>query len=291
MSIPGWYPDPALQPGQFRYWDGTTWSTGTSGNPTDPPPTGPGGPRRRRRTGPVIAAIAVALLIAVVAFVVLRPDPATETTAPTASATAPAQTSEPPTPSEVTPTPSESPSSPGTDPTCAQGEPETRQPHPSDGLVHGGGLAFAPLAGWAADPLPRRLSWAYDVSGQQTPSLTGQPAMVAVGALSTVGGFEAPEQAVDLVLDCMTEPTFYPAFTDRRDIAAQAVEVDGYGGWRIRSIITYGTGSTASIDIVDVIVVDLGAPESLGLFWGSAPVADQGLVRLLDRTVTRLQTD
>ncbi|WP_084635077.1 DUF2510 domain-containing protein [Propionicicella superfundia] len=26
MSQPGWYPDPGGAPGQFRYWDGTTWS-------------------------------------------------------------------------------------------------------------------------------------------------------------------------------------------------------------------------------------------------------------------------
>lgn len=152
-------------------------------------------------------------------------------------------------------------------------------------------MAFGPLAGWSSESLPRRLGWAYDVGGQATTSsLSAQSAMVAVGALSTVDGFEAPEQAADLVLDCMSGPTFYPAFADRRDIAAVPVNVDAYAGWRIRSVITYGTGSTASIDLVDVIVIDLGSPESLAMFWGTAPAVDQELVRQLDRTVNRLQT-
>ncbi len=292
MSIPGWYPDPARQPGQFRYWDGAAWSTGTSPNPADPPPQEPGGPKRRR-TGPVIAALAVAVVLAVVAFLVLRPGPEAVDTVPTPTASVLVETADPPlpTPTPVEPVPTASPGSAGPDPACLQGDPESRQPHPSDGLVHGGGLAFAPLAGWSADSLPRRLSWAFDVSGQQTPSsLSAQRAMVAVGALSTVDGFEAPEQAADLVLDCMATPTFYPAFVDRRDLAAVQVSVEGYVGWRIRTVMTYGTGSSASIDLVDVIVVDLGSPESLAMFWGTAPAADQGLVRLLDRTVTRLQT-
>lgn len=37
----GWYPDPAGQPQTFRYWDGTSWSQETTGDPYAPPPERP----------------------------------------------------------------------------------------------------------------------------------------------------------------------------------------------------------------------------------------------------------
>lgn len=41
MSIAGWYPDPAGQPGKFRYWDGRIWSQEVTTDPASPPPTSP----------------------------------------------------------------------------------------------------------------------------------------------------------------------------------------------------------------------------------------------------------
>lgn len=41
MTQAGWYPDPAGQPQTYRYWDGTSWSQETTGNPYAPPPVPP----------------------------------------------------------------------------------------------------------------------------------------------------------------------------------------------------------------------------------------------------------
>ena len=41
MTQAGWYPDPAGQPQTYRYWDGTSWSQDTSGDPYAPPPGPP----------------------------------------------------------------------------------------------------------------------------------------------------------------------------------------------------------------------------------------------------------
>ncbi|MDZ5622572.1 DUF2510 domain-containing protein [Nocardioides sp. HM23] len=38
MTQAGWYPDPAGQPQTYRYWDGTSWSQDTTGDPYAPPP-------------------------------------------------------------------------------------------------------------------------------------------------------------------------------------------------------------------------------------------------------------
>ncbi len=38
VATPGWYPDPAGQPGAFRYWDGVAWGSDLTGDPASPPP-------------------------------------------------------------------------------------------------------------------------------------------------------------------------------------------------------------------------------------------------------------
>ena len=44
MTQAGWYPDPAGQPQTYRYWDGTSWSQETTGDPYAPPPAPPAPP-------------------------------------------------------------------------------------------------------------------------------------------------------------------------------------------------------------------------------------------------------
>lgn len=44
MTQAGWYPDPAGQPQTFRYWDGSSWSEQTTGDPYAPPPVPPAPP-------------------------------------------------------------------------------------------------------------------------------------------------------------------------------------------------------------------------------------------------------
>ncbi|WP_370246961.1 DUF2510 domain-containing protein [Nocardioides sp.] len=50
MAIRGWYPDPAGQPGLYRYWDGDAWTHDLTADPatplpgTAPPPPDPGKP-------------------------------------------------------------------------------------------------------------------------------------------------------------------------------------------------------------------------------------------------------
>ncbi|MDO9494328.1 MAG: DUF2510 domain-containing protein, partial [Nocardioides sp.] len=40
MATPGWYPDPAGQPGAFRYWDGQAWGADVTDNPHAAAPGG-----------------------------------------------------------------------------------------------------------------------------------------------------------------------------------------------------------------------------------------------------------
>ena len=47
MATPGWYPDPAGQPGAFRYWDGAAWGAELRGDPYGRPPAGADDPTMR----------------------------------------------------------------------------------------------------------------------------------------------------------------------------------------------------------------------------------------------------
>src|SRR3954471_14594801 len=68
MAMTGWYPDPGGTPGRYRYWDGSSWSDVTTGDPADPPPGA--GPRlaRRKPYGPG-SALGIGALVLVVVLV------------------------------------------------------------------------------------------------------------------------------------------------------------------------------------------------------------------------------
>lgn len=302
MSLPGWYPDPARTPGRFRYWDGQSWSSVTTANPADPPPSASAAPVERRRRGPLIGALAGALVLIIVAVFAVRiliTDGAAVTGDPLPTATVPSFDDRSPTPSPSptpppsdfpTPTPMPSSASPPPLVDCPVGQPDARQTYPPDGRIHGGDLSFPAQPDWDPSRLAGGLTWAYDVDGQDR---TVQPewfAMFAVGALSVVDGFEQPAQAAEAVMQCTATSTFYQGFTARKNVHAKAMTVSGRPAWSVRAEIYVDTDrTTLPGDLVDVVVVDLGQPESLAMFWGAVPMGDQDLMDQLDRVIGELR--
>ncbi|MCW2811540.1 MAG: hypothetical protein JWP61_1998 [Friedmanniella sp.] len=316
MAAAGWYPDPAGTPGAYRYWDGRSWSAETTADPAGRPPTAPGGPpvRRRRALPLLIGALALVVLL-VVGAVVLWPrltdgttggpvptssvtggDDSSPTSSPTPRPTGPSLLSPRPTtsPRPTSPRPTVSPgspSAPGTAP-CPEGQPTARQDHPVDGRVHGGGLSFAEQPGFTETPQGSGLSWAYDVGAQEKRVEPHWFSLLAVGALSTVDGFEQPEQAAELVMECTATSSYYQDFTGRDDLSSAAVTVHGHPGWLLRSRITIDSPDIAATgDVVEVLVVDLGSPESLAMFWGAAPIGDAALGDQLTSVRRSLRVD
>lgn len=304
--MPGWYPDPAGAPGRFRHWNGTSWSAETTTSPTSAPPGGPTPdppPVPRRRGGRWIAAGALLVVLIVVGAFVIRgilldqntivdsaPYPSGsgwDDSSPTDTPTPPATSS--PTPSP-TPTPSESAGPPLVD--CPTADPSARTSHPQDLRVHGGGLSFPAQSGWDSTGLDLGLSWAYDVGAQDKRVQARWFAMYAVGALLTADGFEAPRQSADAVMQCTASSNYYDGFTGRTDLSSRAVTIDGRPGWALRSEIHVDTDATTFAgDVVEVIVVDTDAPESLAMFWGCAPIGDTALIAQLDQVISQLQVD
>lgn len=320
MSLPGWYPDPAGTPNRFRYWDGRSWSSDTTDNPSAAGPTASatsatstgGRDARRRRLGPVILVLTVLLVVVVAGVFVVRGltanrpivdpgplpsstvsgwDDSSPTTEPETLSPTPSASRTTPTPSQTrTPTPTPSPTEQLR--ACPQGQPTTRQDHPSDGRIHGGGLSFPEAKGWQ-DSSGVEFSWAYDVGEQMKQAESPNwYANLAVGALFTGDGFDEPRRAAELVMQCVITSGLYPYFTGREPVWSKKVTVDGRPAWSVRAEIRVDDPKLKTRgDTVEVIVVDTGSPESLSMFIGAVDIGNRSLTATMDSTIENLRVE
>ncbi|GAA2110346.1 hypothetical protein GCM10009841_32340 [Microlunatus panaciterrae] len=310
MSVPGWYPDPGGAPGRFRYWDGYTWSSQTTADPRmSPPAEGPGLPasgsrqqKGRSYLGVVLVAVAGLVVLALIVLLAANvygnrstvggPYPSStvsgwDDSSPTHSPTPPPSLS-PSTPPPSAPTPSNS-TAPLQD--CPSGDPYARADHPSDGRVHGGGLSFRPVPGWDPPHVESGISWGYDLQGQRLTTEPGWFALLAVGELHRSDGFRQPQQAAVAVTSCAVTSGFYAQLSGSRQLWSKAVTVDGKRGWSIRTEV-YVDRPELSVpgDVLQVVVVDLGDPDSLALFIGAVSIGDKARIGILNRCLADLKT-
>lgn len=299
MSTPGWYPDPGGRAGHYRLWDGQGWGLSTSTDPPGGPSASPPPPRRRRVAPWVVAGAALLVVLVVVGAIALRPGgrPSagpTQTSSLSGTADDPTTAAPPSSPRQTPSTPSASPSgSPTESPTaaCPVGNPFARQDYPRDGRVHGGNLSFPRQPGWEN---PGRqtsdFTWAYDLGETDTPVEPQRFASYAVGAVSVADGFEDPQSAAELAMRCTAASTLYRNVTGRTDLLSEETTVDGYDAWTLRSEIRADDDRTSSAgDTVQITVVDLGSPEALAFFWGSAPIGDEAYNARLDQVTDQLR--
>ncbi len=290
MSTPGWYPDPAGNPGRFRYWDGAQWSSTTTTDPGHAPAPSASEPRPPRRWGWVVAVVATVLVAVIAAVVVVnrnRPGVAapvdTNTAAPTVSAWN--ETSTP------TPQPSSSASQPnpsrGTLVSCPSNGGTSN--FPVGGVLQAGGLQATAIPGWS--PGGFSLRWAYSTEAVTDVVYPGWFSVASVSALSVADGFEAPQQSAEAVMSCFASSSYYVGYTGRHDLLNQRVTIDGHRGWHLRSEIYVNIAQLPQVqgDVVDVIVVDTGSPESLGLFMSSYTIGDSGRGALVNQCIASLR--
>ena len=304
-ALPGWYPDPAGTPGRFRYWDGSHWSTTTTGDPRQLPPAEPtqvvstrpaeggsvGKGARKRRLAVIIGVLAVALTTVVAAVVfggglrqIINATPAT------------------PTPSRLddsSPTPAATPTkSPSTSPTpkalvrCPKGDPTLRAPHPIDGRVHGGNLSFDQQPTFELAAIEQRFTFAYDVL-QQSVAVSQNPpwiAQLAVGQLRAKDGFvNDPRNTVESLVQCVINGNMYrPYLPTRTDIRSESLSIDGRSGWLIDSEITVDRPDLqVKGDHVIFLVVRDG--KDWGFFFGAVPIGNPRLDAVLAMTIRGLR--
>lgn len=293
--MPGWYPDPSGAPGRFRYWDGRAWSQQTSDQPGAP---STGGRSERRRVLPmIIGALALAVVLGLIIFFVIRqvgPGSRPITNEPVPTSTVSGWDDSSPT-AEPTPSPEPTPDPSGSASTkpltsCPQGDPGARAEHPADGRVHGGGLSFPRVDGWQDGLQASGVSWGYDVGSQGMFVNPAWVALVAVGEVRESDGFVGTKQAAQSVMQCVASSQWYGSFESAQDVKSERATIDGHDAWWIRTDIRVTDRDVAG-DTVDVIVVDTGRPGSYGLFIGGVAIDHQDLLTILDNTTKNLTVD
>lgn len=113
----------------------------------------------------------------------------------------------------------------------------------------------------------------------------------AVGGLAKANDFTSPEQAAEIVMQCLTaSEAFYTGFNGREDLEREEVTVDGRSGYRITSElrvsdpeVTYGGDQTT------VIVLDTGDADSFGLFLGVVPLGESAYEAELEDTIEAIK--
>ncbi|WP_022909629.1 DUF2510 domain-containing protein [Aestuariimicrobium kwangyangense] len=293
MSQPGWYPDPSGQPGQFRFWDGAQWSQQTTANPAQTPPPGGGQappPRRSGGAGRWVLLVVGVLVVALVGFLVVRGLGGRNTTiAEDTNSSTPtvSQWDETSTPTQ-TPSPTNPESSGGVDVACPEGGGDSGK-SAQNGRLTGGSISVVSL-GWESGGFS--LPWMYDTSSELKQITSTWVSVNAVGALRVADGFEAPEPAARVMMSCFASSGYYRGFTGRTDVVSEAITIDGHQAYHLRSEIFVGDqGPDIKGDVVDVVVVDTGNPESVGVYVNSATIDDSATQAEVDRSMASIKVD
>lgn len=310
MAQPGWYPDPSGRPAHFRYWDGSNWSAETTTNPSAQSPSGaspsqpqPGQSQQiqggdRTRSGGrskvvlagVIAAGLVVVLIVVFAIRSLGDDPEISSAPPSPTSTVSAwdETSKPdPSPS---PTPEQTPEPPPEEVSCPQGVPGAAPDQQDANRVSSTALSFAKIASYE-EPRPKYgLTWFSETMSQSQTTEPGWESFFAVGDIEVQEYFDTPGNAATASMQCMINDNFFANFTDRKDLANQAIEVDGHPGWMVTSEIRVDNeGLSVEGDVVTLIFVDDGREDRLSGYVGVVPIGDEGRATISEKVAASLQ--
>lgn len=165
---------------------------------------------------------------------------------------------------------------------CSGGAPDPGRLQASANTLTGGGLTIPSLAdqGYTVDAsVALAFTWAddYQVSFKAIES-AGESwiANYGVGGLAKANGFESPQQAAEVVLQCMTSSDMYQGYSGTTDLEVGPVTVDGHDAYSILTEVRVDNPDVqAEGDVTHVVVVDTGDPDSFGLYISVVPIGDQ----------------
>lgn len=273
----GWYPDPDDTPDRYRWFDGERWTDRTVTSPEPSPQRGGKGPRGNNGghgSGWVWAIIAVVLIVAVIAALGLRQrtasdhhaEPDLNSSSPTVSAW-----------NEKSSTPSASSSAVR----CPQGQ-RPGNLDTADDRLHGGGVSVESIPNWRRQNLT--LPWVMGQSAQIDDVYPGWMSVSGVGGLPVAEGFSDPQTAASMMMSCFASSDYYMGYTGEKEIRSEALTVDGHPAWWKRSEIYVTLPNLPKVrgDVVDVVVVNTGQTDFLGMYFNSATIGDSARQALVD---------
>ena len=300
--MPGWYPDPAGASGRFRYWNGTSWSQETTGNPAQGAPGTPTAfaaqpsdftaGQRRGGAGWIIA-LALALLMALLTWALFFRGGNDIVAVEDHNSSSPPgkiwneKESSPPSPSgSAVPAPAG-----GAMIGCPTGGGNV-VPSSGDKLTSAG-LTVDRIGGWDYRPT-FELESIRDVQvqlhlyyqGQVQGWLSGQ----MVGRLAQADGFKDPRTSASQIMDCFATSDYYQDFVSRTDVTSEPVTIDGRTGWHLRTEIRVDSPGLPGIpgDRMDIVVLDTGEAGTLAIWSGWATIGDGDGEALIDRAMASL---
>lgn len=293
---PGWYADPAGDPTQHRFWDGTRWADRTTTDPTstDPSSGSPGGSQEPRRWLGLVALLVVVVLVATVLLVRQRSSGVVDDPLPTSTVVGGDDSAPKPTPrASASPTPSAR-SDPGDTPStdspsvrpleCDTSRSDTQGAPAADDRVHGGPLSFARLdAPWTAPSATRRFPFSSDSSVQtlRLDEELGWQASAQVG-LAVFDDYQGSRTAAQTMLTCLLTSSFYTSVdVTLAENKATATMVSGVKATQVDALLTFShpqlktTGSAVRIIVVET--------DPVTYYFSAVPRERSDLISQLDR--------
>lgn len=176
---------------------------------------------------------------------------------------------------------------------CPQTSDGAANAEPVNGWISGGGLSYQAVPGWGVQEL--WLPWMHDLTAQTDVVYEAVTvswfSMASVGALDIGDGFTEPNAATFQVMSCFATSEYYSGYAGRQDILSEQFNVGEFTGWHLRTEIYVNMDDLPQVegDIVDVVVVDLGEPESLGVFLSSATIGDTERIAMIEDALASLR--
>lgn len=276
MSNPGWYPDPSGQPGMYRYWTGTEWTTsvtpdpsrvsqpGSGGGATSPTPQSPGFTDQRNNSqwgwwlGGLAAVVAVVVAVWFLGSTLFPSVVGAPGTDPGASG------------------------QPGSNPTQLVCPPADNSNPPTtgdqNGWITGGKLAYPTLGDPWTTGLDNRVPFGpvatvQTVLDQDNFDGAGSSwvASVLVSDLFIGDGFASTKQGAEIILKCVLGTYYADTVVTQSQTKGSDHPVDGHPGWLIETTLSFNIpGLKATSEDVLLLVVQTG-DNDYGLFYASIP--------------------
>jgi hypothetical protein len=167
-----------------------------------------------------------------------------------------------------------------TDQQCNGGQPDPGKLAASAPTLTGGGLTIPSLTDQAYT-VDHRISKDYTFADDFEASYLvidqkgGWISSYGVGGLAKANGFDSTQEAAEAVVYCMTHSDLYQGFTGTTDKDAGPVTVDGHDAYSILTEVRVDNPDVSvEGDLVQVVVVDTGDPDSYGLYISGVPLGD-----------------
>ncbi len=156
---------------------------------------------------------------------------------------------------------------------------ESPAPHINPaGRVQGGKLSY-PLLGspWGTVQQEDRLAFGRDVYGQLVPvepnydGVHSWVASVLVGELVAGDGFFSPQEGSEIVTRCILGSFYGDARVGREDRVNQATTLDGYDAWLVEMHLTFSIPNLRETGETAIVLIVSTSEESSSIFYASIP--------------------